>query len=175
MPRAPKGWARSVPAARPERHNLGMGHDMIDTSGIAAAIAAAGAAQDRRRPEGWVQSPDNNQGGDVGGDVQVTDAVDRRWHRKMGDGTYQIITCNFYGASTDVNYDHARPAEGAVYVVQRSTEYVVTTNLDDPGSGEVESDYRYTDIGEPSPAVPTMEQVKAARDAAVVPSWEDRG
>lgn len=157
---------------------------MIDTSsGMAAAIAAA--IPELRRiadalqaagpdADGWVQSPDNNQAGDVGGDVQVTDAVDRRWHRKMGDGTYQVITCNFYGASTDVNYDHARPAEGAVYVIQRSTEYVVTTNLDDPGSGEVESDCRYADIGEPSLAVPTMEQVKAARDAAEVPSWEER-
>lgn len=87
--------------------------------------------------------------GDVGGDVQVTDAYGTAWSRPLPGGLFALVTRNYYGAISDetfnrINGSGADPTETInPEVLECQTEYLVCSDLIDPGGTEVGSDYRY--------------------------------
>lgn len=87
--------------------------------------------------------------GDVGGDDQATAAASRRFQRQLDDGTWAIVTVYAFGTSKEVD-------EGASYQhdVEVMTEYMVCSDVTDPGSTEIDADYRYWfpfDVGPDTP------------------------
>lgn len=77
-------------------------------------------------------------GGDVGGDNQVTDAANRRFVAKLPEGNFAVIDVYAFGTSEEME-------EGA-YAQRDVTEmtfYTVCTDPTDPGSTEVYSDVTY--------------------------------
>lgn len=81
---------------------------------------------------GWErQLPLAGRAGDVGGDVQVGEAFGARWARRLDGGLWAVVTRSYY------------PAElhGARYL-ECDTEYLVCTDLSDPGGTEQWSDGR---------------------------------
>lgn len=78
--------------------------------------------------------------GDHGGDVQVSEAMSRRFTRTEDDGTYTVLEFVGYLASETVDSDDTEPAH-----VQLQVYYGHCTDADDPGSTETYGDYRYWD------------------------------
>jgi hypothetical protein len=89
-------------------------------------------------------------GGDVGGDVQVSESFSVRFHHR--DRPEVMVTYCYYAT--------VEPDVPAKIVVERQTEYLVCTDPNDPGGSEIWSAYRWT-------ALPGgFANVQAAADAA---------
>lgn len=97
-------------------------------------------------------------GGDTGGDVQVTDSYSVRFWRKedgetgrpngYGENLFSLVTINFYGATKmDGFYENdgiARDSEGQQIIwMTIQTETMICADRDDPGSTERHCDYQY--------------------------------
>lgn len=78
--------------------------------------------------------------GDVGGDVQVSDAISRRFIEQREDGTFTVLDFTGYLASETGDSDDTEPAH-----VQVQVYYGRCTDLDDVGGTETSGDYRYWD------------------------------
>ncbi len=85
----------------------------------------------------WTQlEPIVGAGGEVGGDIALTDAVNARWVQEQPDGTCRQVTRNFFGAQAE---DGLKPA----FVIEQ-TEYMLWDRAPVDGNDpqEVWSDYR---------------------------------
>lgn len=80
-------------------------------------------------------------GGDIGGDVQASDAYSVRYHHTTNPKA--MVTIGFYAAALDVS---AAAAAGP-YTVQRQVEYMVCRDRRNPGGTEEWCDYTYDDLG----------------------------
>jgi hypothetical protein len=79
--------------------------------------------------------------GDIGGDGQVTEAYEARWSHHLADGSVALVTRAFYVAGPHTADD---PAAGPLRL-ECQTEYLICTNIADPGGTEVWSDYVYSE------------------------------
>jgi hypothetical protein len=77
--------------------------------------------------------------GDVGGDIQATDAASRRWIKPLDDGTYALVTVYAYGTR---EFSEARDAY--LYDVQEQIEWMRCADWEEPGGTEIDCDYTYT-------------------------------
>jgi hypothetical protein len=75
-------------------------------------------------------------GGDLGGDAQLDESFSVRFHHRDHPGA--LVTYRYY-AALDLN-------DLTTVYVERQTEYLVCTNLADPGGSEVWSNYRYATV-----------------------------
>jgi hypothetical protein len=74
--------------------------------------------------------------GDVGGDLQATDAVSRRWIKPLDDGTYAVVDVTAYGTSEE--------RDDEVYLdVQEQVCWTRCSDHQDPGGTELDCDYTY--------------------------------
>jgi hypothetical protein len=81
--------------------------------------------------------------GDIGGDIQMGAAWSRRFALRRPDGQWAMITDSFYAACRD-GVNGPVTDESELYV-QNQIEWLVCTDLRDPGSTETWSDYEYED------------------------------
>ncbi|BDZ52397.1 hypothetical protein GCM10025867_46380 (plasmid) [Frondihabitans sucicola] len=94
--------------------------------------------------------------GDVGGDYQASAAASRRFWRQLPDGTFCVITSYYYatqkyyeldaeGNRTGSESDDAESFDSAERFVdiENMTEYLWCTDREDPGSTEINSNYKY--------------------------------
>jgi hypothetical protein len=90
--------------------------------------------------EGWREDPRGalTDGCDHGGDVQVSNAWHRRFVRRAADGTWQVVTVYFYRAADDNSVHDWGPVW-----LEEQREYLVCTDLTDPGGSEITSEYRH--------------------------------
>lgn len=90
------------------------------------------------------EQPLVGNGGDPGGDRQVSEAFDARWTAKLADGTIAMITRSWYVAEDD----------GENYI-ECQTEYLHCSDQRAPGDTEIHSDYLYewVDADEPTAVV----------------------
>ena len=107
--------------------------------------------------------PEVCQAGDVGGDVQVSDAWEARWQRQLPDGHTARVTRAYYVAADQVD----GTADGPVHL-ECQTEYLVCTDVSDPGGTEVWGDYTYATV--PLPTRPDAEAARRAVAAAGEPT-----
>lgn len=90
--------------------------------------------------------------GTVGGDG-ADEAYSARWTKDNGDGTFALITSYWYavdmrdrsGASEGERYDEMYGEGAEVWDVENQIEYMVCTDLEDPGGTEVRCDYEYSE------------------------------
>jgi hypothetical protein len=84
--------------------------------------------------ENWTRvQPLVGNGGDCGGDRQVSEAFDARWTEKLVDKTFALITRSWYVAEDN---------EGHMYI-ECQTEYLNCRDLRAPGDTEIYCDYLY--------------------------------
>jgi hypothetical protein len=89
------------------------------------------------RPQDITDRPE----GDIGGDIQRSDAWGRRFVRQRSDGTWDVCTVAFYTATDTPGLG----AEPATRIVEQE-EIVNCTDPDDPGGTELDSDYWYDEV-----------------------------
>lgn len=82
-----------------------------------------------------VDSLDYNSG-DVGGDVQASNAASRRFTRTTDDGTYETVTV--YTFASDEYFER-----DATYEVVELTETIEHTDPEEVGGTELHSEYEY--------------------------------
>lgn len=90
----------------------------------------------------WTDAGFDDDSGDVGGDIQATKSVSRRFTKTNDDGTIAMVTVYAYG--TIEGDDECRD-------VQEMIEYLICREYDDGPIGEIWSDYRYRHMYEVSP------------------------
>lgn len=93
-------------------------------------------------------------GGQVGGD-EAGDSVGVRYGKRNPDGTYSLITSNFYSMRDDLGH-----------FVQNQTEFVVCADPEAPGDTEVWADYRYEDFSDSFPGGDRLTEAEADVAAA---------
>jgi len=71
--------------------------------------------------------------GDVGGDIQATDATSRRFVRTNASGTFTVLEV----------YAYATQEENGAIDVQAQLWETVCTDPEDPGSSEIFADIQY--------------------------------
>lgn len=76
--------------------------------------------------------------GDIGGDIQRSEAYARRYARALPDGTWAVIDDAYYTTEED-----------GTIGVQNQVTYTVCADLADPGSSETWSDSVYEDVTVP--------------------------
>lgn len=83
-------------------------------------------------------------GGTVGGDG-AGEAWSVRFGKRNPDGTYALITSSYYTVDIAMRYESDDYSEDtpARFEVENQTEYLVCTDVGDPGSTEQWSDYTY--------------------------------
>lgn len=90
----------------------------------------------------WIKHEEITDGGDVGGDYQVTDAWSARW--SLDGDPQRIITVYTYGEvgpDDHDTYDDGKMPDRLFITAQ--AEYLICTDPADPGGTEVFSDARY--------------------------------
>lgn len=116
----------------------------------------------------WVQrQPPVTPGGDVGGDIQSSDAWSARWVRTLADGSFGVVTRTYYATDNE-----------GVLGLERETEYLVCADPADPGTTETWSDARYETVAtgghDSRDAELAAGRAVAPTDAewsSVMPSW----
>jgi hypothetical protein len=108
--------------------------------------------------------------GDVGGDIQASDAWDARWQRPLPDGMTAMVTRAFYEARED-----GKPP--TPWLLECQTEYLICRDPADPGGTEVWSDADHTmvprsgDAGDARKAALNAAGPTAAEWAKHAPGW----
>lgn len=104
-------------------------------------------------------------GGPIGGDVQVSDQWSVRFlpTDQPADGRFAMVTSYWFVDNYDddtlpVEFDDQ---ESKTYGIQNVTEFLICTDLDNPGGTEVWSDYQY-DTDDPR----SFDTIEAAEQAA---------
>jgi hypothetical protein len=97
--------------------------------------------------------------GDIGGDVQISEAWEMRYLRIRPDGDWAVYSPAYYAATTQ-NDEDSEPH------IERRDEYVICTDPRDLGTTEWFSDYLFT--GEPGPG--TEERARRLADEHSVTS-----
>ncbi len=88
---------------------------------------------------GWVRrEPAVHVAGDVGGDVQASEAYDARWTRDLRDGLTAMVTRTCYAIVPDSPGPRVREME-------EETEYLACSDPADPGNSEW-SEYIYRPV-----------------------------
>lgn len=95
-------------------------------------------------------------GGDVGGDIQISDSFERQFARRRGD-EFEVLTFWTYVASEDENRHEGDVIPEDAWV-QTMVGYSRCTDLEDVGGSETYSDYRYWDG--PGHGMTTPEQAR---------------
>lgn len=88
----------------------------------------------------WTEDPSglDLDAGQVGGDIQWTDSVSRRWIKPLDDGTYAMVTVTAYG-TRDWDQHH----EKYMLDVQAQVEWMRCRDWQDPGGTQLDADYTY--------------------------------
>lgn len=106
--------------------------------------------------EGWVETGELANAGDVGGDSQVGEAYDRRFVHPDKPGC--LITVYAYG----VAYENDAVEGGLEYGVEEMIERLICTDMADPGGTEIGSKAEYTAIDDYA----TLHNTEEAQQAA---------
>lgn len=119
------------------------------------------------------RAPDNPDlpAGDIGGDHQVSDAWERQFAVELPGGTFAIVSVAHYVEDDTLDESLAEATKQGRRLT-RQTEYLVCTDLNDPGGTELNADYRYNTVEDAE----TTEEAAKAATTAVTPeeiTWPD--
>jgi len=90
----------------------------------------------------WIKHNEITEGGDIGGDYQVTEAWEARW--SLDGAGLRLITVYAYGEVLPA--DRAAYDEGVhpeLLCLTAQVEYLICSDPNDPGGSETFSDARY--------------------------------
>ena len=114
------------------------------------------------------QQPEVTPGGDVGGDIQSSDAWSARWTRPLTDGQHAVVTRTYYATRDDSGAE----------TLECETEYLVCADPDRPGDTETWSDARHEtlahgrhDSGDAETAAHRAVAPTDTEWSSVMPSW----
>jgi hypothetical protein len=83
-------------------------------------------------------------GSDVGGDDQEGDPIYRRFMQRLDDGNYTVIDVYAYASLNQQEREKLENGEeGVVYDVTALTQSTLCTDVNDPGSTELDANYEY--------------------------------
>jgi hypothetical protein len=109
-------------------------------------------------------------GGDCGGDIQIGDSLGRRWWMALADGNWALYQVTWYLADdTDLGTE---PRDACLYL-ERQEEFLICSDLRNPGGTELWSNYRHQ--AEPGWAPEPASVELAARDFDTVEIVWDGG
>lgn len=142
---------------------------LIDIFSVAAACEACRAGIDAHditpaengdvicncRPVWERVDPPVSQAGDVAGH-QISDAYGARWVTRLTDGTFALITRTYYIAHNTDDASGYHTSDGSAFnrqvpYVEREDEYLVCTDLSDPGGTEITSEIVYVEVPSGNP------------------------
>ena len=130
------------------------------------------------RPVWERQQPLVSPAGDVA-EHQISDAFNARWALTLADGTYALVTRTYYIAH---NTDDAVNTTGVgsaydrkVPYVECQDEYLVCTDLTDPGGTEINSEIIYVEIESDDPLGEDPEYLALTATAPEPGEWDERG
>lgn len=92
-------------------------------------------------------------------DGTASDAYSARWYARLNDGNWALINRNYY-LIEETDADSRRPDVDSL-VVEVEDEYIVCSDLNDPGSSEINSTAHYSYLEDPE----SLDPQKLALDA----------
>lgn len=123
---------------------------------------------DGQEEPAWTRSlPEVMEGGDVGGDLQISEVYEVRWYRQLVDGRFALVSRRYYVSAPS---PHRFKADDLF--IECQTEYLVCTDLDDPGGTEDWSRYVYRDVVEPVDSA-SNESARLAAENAPEPNDDE--
>lgn len=85
-------------------------------------------------------------------EYQIGDAFGARWTAPLTDGTFALVSRTYYLGQYEEGQVHIQGVNPGEVFVERQDEYLVCTDLDDPGGTEINAEYRYEIVESDDPA-----------------------